>query len=290
MSEQERKRLDTTGRYWQVARDEEPPHDIGWRYARVLLSTHRLVLADNDGKHTIVLSNVDHVERRTSDETTDASYLKTRVDSDVYFVATTDLESFERRLCESILDGEVLLVAHDDAASDAERDGEPGNDQDWRSAQLDVEDCVATIAFEDGTFGRVDVDSVTEVERTERVIDSERHVVLQSEHTDSGASDTWSFAGTERQCSVLQSMLQRGAEKNFADVELDEDERDVLIALYSGISSLDVPEFVGMDLDRVEAIYDRLVERDLVQEVRSRREVALNPSGRDVASDSMNTE
>lgn len=285
MSDVERKRLDTTGRYWQVARDEEAPHDVGWRYARVLLSTHRLVLVDNDGKRTVGLSNVDHVERRVSDQTADFPYLRILVDSDVYFVATNDLATFERELCESMLDGEVLLVDHE-----RDRDGEGENDRDWRRARLDVEDGVATMTFEDGTFGRIDFDAVTGVERTERTIDSERRVVLRAEHSDEGASVVSSFAGSERQVSALQSMFQRGAEKNFADVELDEDERAVLVALYSGVSSLDVPAFVDMDLDRVEGIYDRLVERGLVQEVRCRREVALNPSGRDVASDSMNRE
>lgn len=283
MSESERKRLDTTGRYWQVARDEEAPHDIGWRYARVLLSTHRLVLADNDGKHTIALSNVDHVERRASVETPDSAYLRILVDSDVYFVATNDLETFERELCESILDGEVLLVDHEPNG-----DGDSADDEGWQRARLQVEDAVATMTFEDGTFGRVDFDAVTAVERTEQTVQSEQRLVLRAEHSDGGAPVSSAFAGSERQCSALRSMFQRGAEKNFADVELDEDEREVLLALYSGVSSLDVPEFVGMDLDSVEAIYDRLVERGLVQEVRCRREVALNPSGRDVASDSMN--
>ncbi len=43
-----------------------------------------------------------------------------------------------------------------------------------------------------------------------------------------------------------------------------------------------------MDIDRVEEIYERLIELDVLEEVRIRREVALKPRGRNIASEAMN--
>jgi len=45
-----------------------------------------------------------------------------------------------------------------------------------------------------------------------------------------------------------------------------------------------------LDPDDVEEIYEQLVELDVLQEVRIRREVALKPRGRNIASESMNSQ
>jgi len=42
------------------------------------------------------------------------------------------------------------------------------------------------------------------------------------------------------------------------------------------------------DVDTVEEIFERLVELDIVDEVRVRREVTLNSRGRNIASEAMN--
>jgi helix-turn-helix protein len=57
------------------------------------------------------------------------------------------------------------------------------------------------------------------------------------------------------------------------------------MALYSGVSPFKIPDFVGMDVDEVEEIYDRLIEDGLLQHVRTRRDVSLKPRGRNIASE-----
>jgi helix-turn-helix protein len=60
------------------------------------------------------------------------------------------------------------------------------------------------------------------------------------------------------------------------------------MALYSGVSPFEIPSFLGMDVDDVEETFERLVELEVVEEVRIRREVALNSRGRNIASEAMN--
>jgi len=43
-----------------------------------------------------------------------------------------------------------------------------------------------------------------------------------------------------------------------------------------------------MDVDEVESVFDRLLELEVVEEIRVRREVALNARGRNIASEAMN--
>jgi len=45
------------------------------------------------------------------------------------------------------------------------------------------------------------------------------------------------------------------------------------MALYSGVSAFQIPSFVGMDVDDVEDIFQRLIENDILEDVRVRKEV-----------------
>ncbi|MFC7195726.1 hypothetical protein ACFQL4_15650 [Halosimplex aquaticum] len=60
---------------------------------------------------------------------------------------------------------------------------------------------------------------------------------------------------------------------------------EVLMALYSGVSPFEIPDFVGMDVEDVEAVFDRLVEEGILREKRVRRDVRLKARGRNIASD-----
>jgi len=60
------------------------------------------------------------------------------------------------------------------------------------------------------------------------------------------------------------------------------------MALYSGVSPFEIPSFLGMEVDGVEETFERLIDLEVVEEVRVRREVALNSRGRNIASEAMN--
>ena len=69
------------------------------------------------------------------------------------------------------------------------------------------------------------------------------------------------------------------------DVELTERENQVLMALYSGVSPFQIPGFVGMDVTDVEEVYEQLVEKGVLEAIRTRREVQLKARGRNIASE-----
>jgi helix-turn-helix protein len=90
---------------------------------------------------------------------------------------------------------------------------------------------------------------------------------------------------------ALQSLLRTVIEqRQEEDYELDDMERQVLMALYSGVSPFEISGFVGIDVDRVEEIYQKLLEVGAVDKVRERTEVTLNAQGRNMASEAMSEE
>ena len=287
MSKSERKLLDTTGRFTQVVRDGKKLGDIDWTDGRILLSNRRLVLAGTDGKRTLQLSKIDRIEgrydvNRTIAQVTD--YVSVRLGKDVYLVSTGESESFERMLHKTILDGEIILLKHPAI------EGGVVQDVGWRKARVKIDEEAVNLAVEDGSFVQIEIDDVGTIERNERTVKSKERPILEAEHTVDGTSVETYLSGSDKHCSVLGSVLGRGAEQNSSSIDLDKSETEVLMALYSGVSSFEVPEFLDMDPDEVEEIYERLVELDVLQEVRIRREVALKPRGRNIASESMNSQ
>jgi len=61
----------------------------------------------------------------------------------------------------------------------------------------------------------------------------------------------------------------------------------VLMALYSGVSPFDIPAFLGIEVDQVEELFVRLIDHDVLDEVRIRHEVELNARGRSIAADAI---
>lgn len=285
MSKTEQKLLDTTGRFTQVVRDGTKLQDISWQDGRILLSNKRVILAGSSGKHTLALSKIRKIEGRYDVNQAIAQvtdYVSLRLGSDVYLVSTDQSDAFEQTLHETILNGTIVLVKHPAIK------GGVVQDADWRRARVKVDEEAVNLAVEDGSFVQIEVDDVGTVEADERTVRSETRPVLEAEHTEDGTSVETYLSGDSTSCSVLGSVLERGARQNASAIDLDESEREVLVALYSGVSSFEVPEFLGMDPDQVESIYERLIELDVLQEVRIRREVALKPRGRNIASESMN--
>ncbi len=45
------------------------------------------------------------------------------------------------------------------------------------------------------------------------------------------------------------------------------------MALHSGVSPFDIPNFVGIDVEEIEEIFDRLIELDVISVLRERTEV-----------------
>ncbi|APW97395.1 chemotaxis protein CheF1 [Halobiforma lacisalsi AJ5] len=286
MSKSEQKLADVTGQFTQVMRDGRKLSDTDWSNGRIILSNKRIVIASNDGKHTIPLSEIQSIRGRYDVNQTVAKvsdYISINYGADVFLVSMGDVEEFELQIQKAILDGEIVLIKHPAVK------GGVVQDSSWEKARVKINDGVANFAVESGSLVQIEVDDVGTVESDERTIRSKERPVIEAEHTEEGSSVQTYLSGGAQNCAILKSVLDRGAEKNASQIELSGKEEEVLMAIYSGVSPFEVPEFLDMDVDEVEEIYERLIELDVLEEVRVRREVALKPRGRNIASEAMNS-
>jgi helix-turn-helix protein len=284
MSE-ERALVDTQGKFVQVVKDGRKVNDLEWLSGRIILSNKRVVLVSNEGKETIVLGRVQSIKNRSDVDQAIApvsGYFSLQVGADVHLVAPADIDTFEQELYGTTLDGQVVLVKHPAVEGGVVRD------TSWEKGQLNVEPDEVGLGVASGQFVEIELVDVGAVAVTERTVRGSERRVLEVEHTvGEGTSVETHVTGSTRHVAFLESLVRQGELENAADVELDQTEREVLMALYSGVSPFEIPEFVGIDVTEVEAVFDHLVEQGILTEKRVRREVKLKARGRNIANEAM---
>jgi len=286
MSEGEYKISDTQGKFLQVVKKGRKLNDPDWTSGRILLSNKRLVLAGNGGKRSIPLSKVDGLKGRYDVNQAVASvsdYLSVEFDDNVVLLGpNTDIDEFETDFYGALLNQEMILTKHPAV------EGGVVQDTEWEKARIKISDGLVNVAIASGTFVGIELDDIGGVDRATRTVEDQQRTVLEVEHTQGDTSVQTYISGDTRRATLLESLLRKGERKNEGGVELNEVEKEVLMALYSGVSPFEIPDFLGMDVDEVESIFERLIEVDVLEEVRKRREVSLKTRGRNIASESIN--
>ncbi|MFC7228246.1 CheF family chemotaxis protein [Salinirubellus salinus] len=283
----ERRLADARGKFCWARRSGRPVDDADWTPGRVLLSNRRLVLAGTGGKLTVALSKVTNVggrfdvNQRVAGE---ADYLSVHIDEDVLLVVVHD-ETFETAFYGALVGRDALRTRHPAKVGGVVKDSE------WQDARVKVEPDAVAMATPKGEFVEIPYDDVGAVRSAERTVEGSTRRVLEVEHADEeGTSVETYFTGKARQCAILATVFGQREDHVGVDVDLDETEQQVVMALYSGVSPFDIPDFLGIDVDEAEELVERLLELQVVEEVRVRREVELNARGRHIAGDVIETQ
>jgi helix-turn-helix protein len=282
MSEGETKLADQRGKFTQVVKGGRKVPEIEWIAGRILLSTKRIILASNEGKRTIPLGKIGKVKSRQDAPqpmTNVSSYLSIQVGNDVTLVSPQNHDDFEQRLYDAVLDQSVVLVKHPAV------EGGVVQGTGWEKGRVTLDDGEVALALTSGQFVEIHLDDVGTLDVKEGEVKGDERLVAEVGHTVGGTAVQTHVTGPRQTVSVLASLLRKGEQQNAADVDLTDEQNEVLMALYSGVSPFQIPKFVGMDVERVERIYDDLIETGVLEQKRTRREVELKARGRHIASE-----
>ncbi|WP_302081556.1 CheF family chemotaxis protein [Salinibaculum rarum] len=283
MSNSEKKIEDTQGKYMRAVKNGHDINDASWQQCRVVLTNQRIALIA-DGKLTIPLEDIDEMGERydvNQAASSESNYSTLYVGDDIFLLATADHENFRTNFYRAILDNAVIYVQHPAVKGGVVQNAE------WQRGRLKVTEEAVRMVLEDGQKFAIDRNDIGELETDEKVVADEERAVIEVEHSMDGASVETHLSGQEHHITVLKQLLEEGAEQNRANLDLEPTERRVIMALYSGVSPFGISEFVGIDVEKVEEIYDRLIELDVVEVVRERKEVSLTAQGRKVAGEAM---
>jgi hypothetical protein len=283
----EKKVADTNGRFLQVKRGGRNLNDANWANGRILLSNQRLVLAGTGGKRTFPLSSIERLGGRfdvNQKIATVSDYLSLHYNDgeDVVLVAPKDFDEFELELYGALLNSTKFLVRHPAV------EGGVVQNTEWEGARMKVEEEAVSIATVTGSFVNIRLDDIGDIEMGRRTVRDESREVIEVEHSDDeGTSIQTYVSGPERPVKILKSLFRIGEEQSETALELSKQDKQVLMALYSGVSPFDIPAFLGIDVDEVEELFVRLIDHNVLDEVRVRHEVELNARGRSIAADAI---
>ncbi|MFB6131736.1 MAG: CheF family chemotaxis protein [Salinigranum sp.] len=284
MKEGEQKVSDTRGRFLQAVREGREINDADWVNGRILLSNKRLILAGTGGKRTVQLEDVEGLGGRfdvNQRVATVADYLSLHLPDGVLLVAPADFEEFELDVFGALLDYSSYLGRHPAV------EGGVVQNTEWERARLKVEKEAVSLATVSGTFVEIRLDDIGDITTGVRTVQEEERRVIEVEHSRDGTSVQTYLSGPNRQIGILSTLLRKGEEQSETALDLSTSDKQVLTALYSGVEPFDIPSFLGLDVDEVEALFQRLIEHNVLDEVRIRREVELNARGRSIASDAI---
>lgn len=282
----EQKIADRRGKYLYAIQGGRKLRDATWTEARIVVTSERLVVFGVDGeKLTVDLSAVDEFEDRCDVNQACASepaYTALRIGEDVLLLSADDQRAFEIDLYSGALTGAHVYVKHPAVVGGVVQD-----DASFMPARLKISAERMGIVLKDGGRTSIAYDDVGEFVTADREIDGAERTVLKIEHSEEGRSVETHVVADHVHSLYLVHLV----ETSLANVTMDADdlsatEIQALIALYSGIEPWEVPEFVGVDVERIEEIFDRLAELDVLETVRTRREVALTARGRSIADES----
>ncbi|EMA00813.1 hypothetical protein SAMN05443574_101234 [Haloarcula vallismortis] len=283
MSDTEKKIADTKGQFLQAVSQGQRLTDAEWRNCRIVLTTERVALLGDD-KRQISLTDIDRIADRFDVNQQSAGvsdYIALYVGEDVILVSASDHEAFETDFYRASLDGAIVLVQHPALKGGVVQSAE------WTKGRLKVTDEALKLAMADGQAVVIDRADIGDLAVEEKQVSGEERTVIQVEHSEDDISVETHLAGEEFHATVLRTMLEESAEQNQADLDLSSTEKRVIMALHSGVSPFDIPNFVGIDVEKTEAIFDRLIELDVISVLRERTEVNLTTKGRRVAGERM---
>lgn len=287
MSNSEKKVFDSQGKFAVAMKNGRKVNNVSWVQCRVLLSNKRLILVSNGGKQTFVLSNVRDVGGRADASQSIAAvsnYLTLTFTDKTLVIAAKSQEEFRNAFYQAVLNQKIVHVKHPVV------EGGVVQDTSWVKSRVSIQEDLVMLALQSGSLVEIEVGEVTEITKTTTEISGEERYVLQTAHVDEDTSVETHITCAERKIRFMETLLEKGEKENEINADLSASEKEVLMALYSGVQPFTIPEFTGQNVDTVEETFERLIELDIVDHIRDRREVVLNSRGRNMASEAMNEE
>lgn len=282
MSVEERPVADTAGRVAILPAEGGSLQQLSWTDARIRLSTKRLLIETESGRKTVPLEAIQDIGDPFDGAQAVASvagYVGLYLDESVLLVAPEQRDDFVFDLHTARIDGRFCLARYP-----AMEGGVP-TDQPWEDARLAITDRSLRITTERGAQTTVPLDEVGPVLVTEQSVQGKDRTVVKVIHEEENTVVQTVLSGPADLCRFVESFLRIGTRANRPDVDLDRQEWEIVVAIYSGISPFRIPDFVDESVASVEETYEHLVERGVLTPVRRRLEVDVAPGGRILATE-----
>ncbi|OFV68163.1 MAG: protein containing DUF439 [Candidatus Syntrophoarchaeum caldarius] len=287
---------------------------VSWTQCKATLTPKAIWLKDTSGKRAIPLSSITVIGRdissrikRVFEEYISIAYLDKNGEEKILVLSGTthkELQKFRSYLTYTQARRMKVLMLHP-----AKIGGVIQSDSKWRKALLGIKrktdeegNIIDTIIVkpEKGESVVIPVDKIEKFSSEIQSIGNSNKEVITIRYTYNGENySTYIYTKTaNRLREYLTECLhdsgivpKRSAdsmvvEGKYRGPSFSQIEEKILVALYSGVGSMEIDSFVeGIDdVDALEEIYDRMIADGLLEVVRIRKEVELTPKGKGIVN------
>lgn len=294
----ESKITDNVGKFISpISSDEKRFRDASWISGRIILSNKNIWMISKDKKKKIPLKTIFDVGGRfdINNEVKSTPYYilvqhygsnKEKNSSLITIKDKNGFENLKEKLLEIILNKRVVHVKYP-----VKKGGVIQQDVKWEKAQIAIKKNKLRMMTEAKKLIKVDLDKIQLVKKEEREINQESKEVLDIQFSEEENEQEFSVEcyihGKEGILNILYNFIFGSFDEVTADINLSESEKQIIMSLYTGVSPFEIAGFIGMDVDKVEEVYDRLIELGVLKEVRKRKEVMLTTRGKNLASEAL---
>lgn len=282
----ETKLVDIVGQFIHPLQKGDAILSKEWTKGRIIVSTENIWMVSNEDRQKIEL---DSLERFGGKFDFDKSILKTEDylsliysingNRAISLITSKDINEVKNTFYDKYLNNSVCFLKH------PVKKGGVVKDSEWEKTMIKLQKEKIGLVTQDGKIIKIDLGEVQDLGKEKKGIKDNKRQILKINHVSGDNTTVESHVYVSQlKLSLIEKFINENTGRVESEIELSDEEEQILIALYSGVSPFEIPEFVGLDVDNVEEIYEKLIEKNILDEIRVRREVELTPRGRNLAS------
>lgn len=286
MSNDKRITAETHGKFAWVSKNNHKIENISWIEGKILLHNKATYLVNEDKTRSIKYEDIDNIsfninQTKISDELPNLaqSCIKLEFNDNAIVVLPNRFDLLINEIYKDTLNGETIICKYPAVS------GGVVQEASWAEARLSVDSTRLTIILDDGTKTVINQNKINSMSINTQSFEKSTENVISVSYTENKSS-VESLLVARPPCFVfLKSFLIHGEQRSHVDINLTETEKQVLFALYTGVRPFDIPSFIGVDIKDVEQIFNKFIKLGVVDQIRTRQEVAINSSGIRIIND-----
>lgn len=291
MADSEQKILATNGKFiHHLIKGEIRRNNATWTHGHIILTNKNIYLIDNNNKNKITLKSLEKLGKKydisqaivKAPDYISLSYKQnnTKMVSLITFENSKHTKELRFQILQTLLHKKPVYIKHPVAI------GGVIQNTDWQKAQLGLIHNDARLVTENGDIINIYTKKLQNIEQKTAQLKNKTRNILSIEHENQNNIITTTYIhAPDAILTALHFFTSQDFKKETrAQIDLTENEKQVLMALYTGLSPFDIPTFLNLDIDQVEDIYEKLIRLKMLKEERKRTEVTLTTKGRNLAT------
>ncbi|MFQ6056821.1 MAG: CheF family chemotaxis protein [Methanosarcinales archaeon] len=264
-------------------------NDLDWKNGEIIVTNENIWLIYNSKKISVPLKST--ISLKSKNKKVLINFLKHNQKYQFVVDSNTDaLSMLKQKVYSLLLHNKPIYIKHPAVVG-----GVVQRSVKWEKAILNIRGINDAVNIQTESKNiDIYIDDIEMIEDIEQEISKKTIKVINVAQFDGkDVYNTYIYSGGLQ--NILKAYLvdkieERLYNKKKVPIKLSDKEKQILVALYSDVSSLEMDSFTGESVDKIEDLYKKLIEVGILNLIRWRMEVELSSEGRRLVMDILKTD